>query len=82
VEKDEVYTTAAEEVREFIERLERLESQISDIRNDVKLVCSEAKDRGYEPKILKKIVALRKRDSDDVATEEALLETYKSAIGM
>ena len=43
---------------------------------------AEAKGRGYDTKVLRKIVALRKRDKDDVAEEEAILEVYKSALGM
>lgn len=76
------FDSAEAEVMSFIERLERLDEQLLDLRSDVKSVCEEAKARGYEPKILKKIVSLRKRDADDIANEEALLETYMKAIGM
>ena len=57
------FDSAEAEVMSFIERLERLDEQLLDLRGDVKSVCEEAKARGYEPKILKKIVSLRKRDA-------------------
>lgn len=82
MKSNEAYTIVAEEVRSFVERLERLEEQKKDIMEDQKMVLLEAKNKGFEPKILRKIVSLRKKDADDIATEEALLETYKRAIGM
>jgi uncharacterized protein (UPF0335 family) len=48
----------------------------------MKEVMAEAKGRGYDVKILRKVIALRKRDKDDVAEEEAVLEMYKAALGM
>ncbi|MDD9731095.1 DUF2312 domain-containing protein, partial [Mameliella sp. AT18] len=48
----------------------------------IKEVMAEAKGRGYDTKILKKLIALRKRDPDDIAEEEALLDMYKAALGM
>lgn len=82
MKSDEAYTIVADEVRSFIDRLERLEEDKKNIMEDQKLVLQEAKNKGFEPKILRKIVSLRKKDADDIATEEALLETYKKAIGM
>ena len=73
---------AGEELRQFVERYERLEAEKADIAEQLKEVMAEAKGRGYDTKILRKIVALRKRDKDDIDEEEALMEMYKAALGM
>ena len=72
----------ADEIRSFIERYEALDAQKADLANDLKEVMAEAKGRGYDVKILKRIIAIRKRDKDDIAEEEAILELYKEALGM
>lgn len=72
----------AEEIRSFIERFEALEAQKGDIQNEMKEVMSEAKGRGYDTKVLRRIIAIRKRDKDDLAEEEAILDLYKEALGM
>lgn len=77
---DETYKATAGELRQFIERIERLEAEKKDAADMQKEVLSEAKGRGYETKILRKIIALRKRDKDDIAEEEALMEMYMSAL--
>ena len=61
---------------------ESLEAQKKDLADEMKEVMAEAKGRGYDVKILKKIIAIRKRDKDDIAEEEAILELYKEALGM
>jgi uncharacterized protein (UPF0335 family) len=71
-----------EEIRQFIERYESLEAQKKDLAEEMKEVMAEAKGRGYDVKILKKIIAIRKRDKDDIAEEDAILELYKEALGM
>jgi uncharacterized protein (UPF0335 family) len=71
-----------EEIRQFIERFEHLEAEKKDIADQMKEVMAEAKGRGYDTKILRKVIALRKRDKDDIAEEEAVLEMYKAALGM
>ena len=76
------YNVTADELRQFIEQYEQLESEKKDVRERQKEVMQEAKSRGYDTKVMKKVVALRKRTSDDVAEEEAVLEIYKSALGM
>lgn len=75
-------SAAGEEIRQFIERYERLEAEKKDIADQMKEVMAEAKGRGYDTKILRKVIALRKRDADDIAEEEAVLEMYKQALGM
>jgi len=79
---DASYRVTAEELRAFIERYERLEAEKKDIAEQQKEVMAEAKGRGYDTRILRKVVALRKRDKDDIAEEEAVLEMYKEALGM
>jgi len=81
-ENDANYRVTANELRQFIERFERLEAEKKDISDQQKEVMSEAKSRGYDTKVIRKVIALRKRDKDDIAEEEAVLEMYKEALGM
>jgi uncharacterized protein (UPF0335 family) len=76
------YRVTADELRQFIERVERLDAEKKDIAEATKEVLSEAKGRGYDTALMRKIIALRKRDSDDIANEECILDTYKEALGM
>ena len=76
------YRVTADELRQFIERIERLEQEKKDIAEQIKEVFAEAKGRGYDTKVMRKIIALRRREPDDVAEEEAVLEMYKEALGM
>ena len=76
------YRITAGELRQFIERYERLEAERRDLSDQMKEVMAEAKARGYDAKVLKKLIALRKRDSTEVSEEEAILELYKQALGM
>ncbi|MBA4162227.1 MAG: DUF2312 domain-containing protein [Novosphingobium sp.] len=69
-------------LRLLIERIERLEEEKKGIADDVKDVYAEAKAVGYDAKIIRKIVALRKMKPDDRAEMEALLDTYKAALGL
>ena len=82
MQDDQAYGVAADELRQFIEQFEQLEAEKKDIAERQEEFTVEAKARGYDTKVMKKIVALRKRDRDDVAEEEAILEMYKSALGM
>jgi uncharacterized protein (UPF0335 family) len=76
------YGVAAGELKQFIERYERLEEEKKEIADQQKEVMAEAKGRGYDTKVMRKVIALRKREPDDIAEEEAVLEMYKSALGM
>ena len=78
----EAYRVTADELRQFIERFENLEIEKRNIADQQKEVMAEAKGRGYDTKILRKLVVLRKRDLQDIAEEEAVLDMYKSALGM
>ena len=73
---------SAEQLRLLIERVERLEEEKKGISDDIKDVYGEAKAVGYDTKIMKQIVKLRKKTRDARMEEEALLETYKSALGI
>lgn len=75
-------SVAGAELRQFIERYERLEAEKQDIVEGQKEIMAEAKGRGYDTKVIRKVIALRKRDADDIAEEEAVLEMYKAALGM
>jgi len=76
------YRVTADELRSFIERIERLDAEKKDLAEAQKEIMAEAKSRGYDTKIIRKVVALRKREPDDIAEEEAVLEMYKEALGM
>ena len=79
---DATYRVTANELRQFVERIERLDSEKKDLAEQQKEVMAEAKARGYDTKVLRKVIALRKRDKDDIAEEEAVFEMYKEALGM
>ena len=79
---DQPHNVTADELRQFIERYERLEAEKTDVTEAQKELMSEAKGRGYDTAVMKKIIALRKRKPDEIAEEEAVLEMYKSALGM
>ncbi|MGR3571221.1 DUF2312 domain-containing protein [Brevirhabdus sp.] len=76
------YRVTADELRQFVERIERLDAEKKDLAEQQKEVMAEAKGRGYDTKVLRKIISLRKRDKDDIAEEEAVLEMYMQALGM
>ena len=76
------YAVTADELRQFIERFEQLESEKKDVTEQQKELMAEAKGRGYDTKVMRKVIALRKRKPDELAEEEAVLELYKTALGM
>lgn len=69
-------------LKAYIDRVERLEEEKANISEDIKEVYSEAKSDGFDTKIVRKLVAIRKKDQAELAEENALLETYANAIGM
>lgn len=73
---------AAEQLRSFVERIERLEEEKANLQNDIKEVYAEAKSNGFDVKILRKVIALRKKDRHEVAEEDELLALYRAAIGI
>ena len=79
---DTTNRVTADELRQFIERIERLDAEKKDISDQQKEVLAEAKGRGYDIKVIRKLITLRRRDQGEVAEEEAVLEVYKEALGM
>jgi uncharacterized protein (UPF0335 family) len=73
---------AADQLRLFIERVERLEEEKKGMQDDIKDVYLEAKSQGYDPKTMRSIVRLRKMEKNARDEEDALLETYRSALGL
>ncbi|TYC60545.1 DUF2312 domain-containing protein [Rhodobacterales bacterium] len=73
---------AADQLRAFIERIERLEEEKKVIADDIKDVYAEAKGNGYDAKIMRKIVSLRKKQPHEREEEEAVLDLYMHALGM
>ena len=73
---------AGQRLKAYIERIENLEEEKKAIAEDIKEVYAEAKGVGFEAKIIRKLVSLRKMDSDKRSEEEELLDLYKTAIGM
>ena len=74
--------SAPDQLRQFVERWERLQADKEAVAEDQKELMAEAKAAGFDTKILRKVFALRKRKPDDVAEEEAILELYLAALGM
>lgn len=73
---------AGDQLRSYIERIERLEEEKAALAADVREVFAEAKGNGFDVKIMRQIVKLRKMDSDDIQEQEYLLDVYKQALGM
>jgi uncharacterized protein (UPF0335 family) len=75
-------TTSDQQLRLFIERVERLEEEKKGIADDIRDTYNEAKSNGYDPKIMRQIVRLRKMPVHDRKEMEAILDVYKSALGI
>ena len=73
---------AKDQLKAFIERVERLEEEKKAISDDIRDVYAEAKGNGYDVKALRTVVRLRKQDKDERAAQEAIVETYLHALGM
>ena len=69
-------------LKSLIERVERLEEEKNNLLTDIKEVFSEAKGLGYDPKIMRKVLIIRKMDIDERLEQEALLDTYRNALGI
>ena len=70
------------QIKALVERIEKLEEEKAAIAEDIKEVYAEAKGNGFDPKIIKKVIALRKQDAQKLKEEQALLATYMDALGM
>lgn len=73
---------AAAELKQFVERIERLAEEKQAVAEDVKEVYAEVKGRGYDTKAVRKIVSLRRKDAREREEEDAILDLYKNALGM
>ena len=73
---------AGEQLRSFIERIERLEEERKNLAEDIKEVFAEAKGNGFDTKIMREIIKIRRMDEDDLDEQETLLDIYKRALGM
>ncbi|ASW07582.1 DUF2312 domain-containing protein [Rhizobium sp. 11515TR] len=82
MEENSVENVAAAELRQFIERIERLEEEKAAIQSDIKDVMGEAKGRGFDTKAIRTIIRLRKKDANERLEEESILQTYMAALGM
>ncbi|SMC42185.1 DUF2312 domain-containing protein [Rhizobium sp. RU36D] len=78
----DAHGVARDQLRAFVERIERLEEEKKTIADDIKDVYGEAKAMGFDTKILKKVVALRKKDEQERIEEDLILDTYLHALGM
>jgi uncharacterized protein (UPF0335 family) len=78
----DAHGVARDQLRAFVERIERLEEEKKTIADDIKDVYGEAKGMGFDTKILKKVIALRKKDEQERMEEDAILDTYLHALGM
>lgn len=76
------YNVTADELRQFIERIEHLEAEKKDIAEQVKEVYAELKGRGYDSKAIRKLITLRRKSADERQEEDAILELYMQALGM
>jgi len=73
---------SAGQLRAFVERIERLEEEKKEVAEQIKEVYAEAKGTGFDTKILRKVISLRKKDAEERQEEEYLLATYLTALGM
>lgn len=78
----DAHGVARDQLRAFVERIERLEEEKKTIADDIKDVYGEAKGRGYDTKAMRTIVRLRKKDANERIEEETILQTYMAALGM
>lgn len=76
------YGITAEQLRAYIERVERLEEEKKNIAQDIREVFAEAKGNGFDVKTMRTILKIRKVDANDLQEQEYLLDTYKRALGM
>ncbi|HEV7257810.1 MAG TPA: DUF2312 domain-containing protein [Bosea sp. (in: a-proteobacteria)] len=72
---------AGDQLKSIVERIERLEEEKKTIADDIKEVYAEAKGNGFDVKVLRKVIAIRKRDANERAEEEAILDLYLQAVG-
>ncbi|HUB45159.1 MAG TPA: DUF2312 domain-containing protein [Acetobacteraceae bacterium] len=84
VEKTDTKTggVAADRLRSIVERIERLEEERKALGNDIKDIYAEAKSAGFDPKVLRQLIRIRKQEAAEVEEQESLLDVYRRALGM
>ena len=80
-QSDAIGAAAREQLKQFVARIERLEEEKASLMADIKEVYAEAKSFGYDTKVLRKVISLRKQDRNEREEQEALLELYLGAVG-
>lgn len=78
----DINMVARDQIKAFVEQIERMEEEKKTISDDIKDIYSEAKSNGLDTSILKKVIAIRKMDADDRAEQEAILDLYLAALGL
>lgn len=78
----DVHGVARDQLKAFVERIERMEIEKQAIADDIKDIYGEAKSMGYDTKILRKVISIRKQDTNERMEQEAVLDTYLIALGM
>lgn len=73
---------AKDQLRAFVERIERLEEEKKGLAEDIREIYAEAKGNGFDTKVLKKVIAIRKQDKSEREEQEAILELYLAALGI
>lgn len=79
---EDTVKVTAEELKNYIERIEKLEQEKKDVQDHIRDVYAKAADEGWDVKVMKQVIKLRKMDDDDREEQEILLDTYKRALGM
>jgi uncharacterized protein (UPF0335 family) len=79
---DEAQSVAADQLKTLIERIEKLEEEKKEISDDIKDIYGEAKATGFDVKVLRKLISIRKQDRDERMEQEAIMELYLQALGM
>jgi len=79
---DASYRVTSAELRAFVERIEQVQAEKAELSEVEKEIKAEAKARGYDVKVMNTVIAMRKRNADDLAEEGAILEMYLEALGM
>lgn len=79
---ESIEQTAKEQLKSYVERIERLEEEKAALSGDIRDLYAQAKSSGFDTKALRKLIALRKKDANERQSEEAILATYMHALGM
>jgi uncharacterized protein (UPF0335 family) len=73
---------SAQELRQFIEKVERLEDEKAEVQNQIKEIMAESKAQGFDPKVMRQIIRMRKMKKEDLIEQQELLDIYTQALGM